>query len=197
MRSLLTSREVRLVLAAATALGLLSAAGLRSLPDSVRWGLLDLREWTLEASPPAADPTFFDGLQSDLSGRRPFELVLALPGPPKVGDRVRARREISVAGEGPYCLRLWLDHPFRLETPGEDLFEATVRAGERATPAIPLERHDDPVEVLLESIEPRRGVIEVEVEVVALVERRRASWQRASTTSIQHADLWRCARAEE
>lgn len=187
------SPEVALVVLLALGFAALLVAVPRSLPETSRWGLLDLRDWTMDANPPPADDAFFADLQTGPAARRPFDLALELTRPPVRGDSVTARRSVPVSGAGPFCFRVYLFNPYVGEgATARDVFEARVRAGDVESPPIQPAAHEDPVEVMLRGIEPRDGRVDLEVEITTTRDRRRESWRRASATRLQFADLWPC-----
>lgn len=109
------SPELRIALAGTAAAIALLFAVLAVLARRTDFLLLDFREWEPVASSPFQEAvrsagevrSYFDAQQTPAVEQRPMRLTLRLL-PSATEDSLAATRAVPVAGNGPYCLRLFV-----------------------------------------------------------------------------------------
>ena len=114
-RGFYRSPELKIALAGTVAAIAILFAILAVLARRTDFLLLDLRQWEPVASSPfqgavrSAEEVrfYFDAQQTPIVERRPMRLTLRLP-PSTTQDSLAASRAVPVAGDGPYCLRVFV-----------------------------------------------------------------------------------------
>ncbi|HKV08978.1 MAG TPA: hypothetical protein VJ725_12620 [Thermoanaerobaculia bacterium] len=114
-RGFYRSPELKIVLAGAAAAVALVFAVLAVLARRTDLLLVDLRPWEPVASSPFAGSVrsaeevraYFDAQQTPVFEQRPMRLTLRLP-PSTTQDFLAASRAVPVAGNGSYCLRVFV-----------------------------------------------------------------------------------------
>lgn len=168
-RGFYRSPELKIVLAGAVAAVAFVFAVLAVLARRTDLLLVDLRQWAPVASSPFAGSVrsaeevqgYFDAQQIPVVEQRPMRLTLRLL-PSATQDFLAASRAVPVAGDGPYCLRVFVI-PLAAG-PDARLLVSVNSAVAAALPAVE-DRKARIVEVA--GIRPRDGKVDLRFELKA------------------------------